>query len=254
MSPTSRTFPKLSPAMTVSLFIPCFVDLMYPQVGISMVRIFERLGHKVVVPKTPACCGQPAFNTGYWDESRAIALPMLEVLKDADAVVIASGSCGAMMSVFYPQLFAGTPHEAAAKAVAAKCFEFSSFLVNKLGVTDLGAKFPHKVTFHDGCHGLRELNNKRPPRELLAKVKGLKLVEMGAAETCCGFGGTFSAKFPAISTAMGEVKCASAMDTQAEYLISADSSCLMHIQGLISAQNKPLKTIHLAEVLTSGAA
>ena len=235
--------------MTVSLFIPCFVDLMYPQVGISMVRIFERLGHKVTVPKTPACCGQPAFNTGYWDESRSIALPMIGALKDADAVVIASGSCGAMMSVFYPQLFAGTPHEAAAKAVAAKCFEFSSFLVNKLGVTDLGAKFPHKVTFHDGCHGLRELNNKRPPRELLAKVKGLELVEMGAAETCCGFGGTFSAKFPAISTAMGEVKCTSALETKADYIVSCDSSCLMQIQGLADKQQKGIKTIHLAEVL-----
>jgi L-lactate dehydrogenase complex protein LldE len=125
--------------------------------------------------------------------------------------------------------------------------------VNKLGVTDLGAEFPHKVTYHDGCHGLRELGLKKPARQLLEKVRGLQLVEMKEAETCCGFGGTFSTKFPMISTAMGEVKCASAMDTHAEYLISADSSCLMHIQGLISAQNKPLKTIHLAEVLTSGA-
>ena len=235
--------------MTVTLFIPCFVDLMYPQVGISMVRIFERLGHKVVVPEGPACCGQPAFNTGYWEESRAIGIPMLAALKDAEAVVIASGSCGAMMSVFYPQLFAGTAQETTAKAVAAKCFEFSSFLVNKLGVTDLVAKFPHKVTFHDGCHGLRELNNKRPPRELLAKVQELQLVEMGAAETCCGFGGTFSAKFPAISTAMGEVKCASALETEADYIVSCDSSCLMQIQGLADKQKQGLKTIHLAEIL-----
>ena len=235
--------------MNISLFIPCFVDLMFPRVGISMVSIFEKLGHKVVIPKSPACCGQPAFNTGYWDESRAIAVPMLESLKDAEAVVIASGSCGAMMKVFYPELFAGTEHEAMARELAPKCFEFSSFLVNKLGVTDLGAAFPHKVTFHDGCHGLRELNNKRPPRELLAKVRGLELVEMGEAETCCGFGGTFSAKFPAISTAMAEVKCASAIETNADYIVSCDSSCLMQIQGLADKQKKGIKTIHLAEIL-----
>ena len=235
--------------MNISLFIPCFVDLMFPRVGISMVSIFEKLGHKVVIPKSPACCGQPAFNTGYWDESRAIAIPMLESLKDAEAVVIASGSCGAMMKVFYPELFAGTEHEAMARELAPKCFEFSSFLVNKLGVTDLGAAFPHKVTFHDGCHGLRELNNKRPPRELLAKVRGLELVEMGEAETCCGFGGTFSAKFPAISTAMAEVKCASAIETNADYIVSCDSSCLMQIQGLADKQKKGIKTIHLAEIL-----
>jgi L-lactate dehydrogenase complex protein LldE len=222
---------------------------MYPQVGISMVRIFEKLGHQVVVPKTPACCGQPAFNTGYWDESREVATKMLESLKDAEVIVIASGSCGAMIKVFYPELFAGTKYEAAARELAPKCFEFSSFLVNQLGVTDLGAKFPHKVTFHDGCHGLRELNNKRPPRELLAKVKGLELVEMKEAETCCGFGGTFSTKFPAISTAMGEVKCASALETKADYIVSCDYSCLMQIQGLADKQQQPVKTIHLAEVL-----
>ena len=222
---------------------------MYPQVGIAMVRIFEKLGHQVDCPKTPACCGQPAFNTGYWDESRAIAIPMLEALKDAEAVVIASGSCGAMLKVFYPELFAGTKYEQAARELAPRCWEFSGFLVNKLGVTDLGAKFPHKVTFHDGCHGLRELNNKRPPRDLLAKVWGLELVEMDAAETCCGFGGTFSAKFPAISTAMGDMKCTSALATQAEYIVSCDSSCLMQVQGLLDRQQKPIKTIHLAEIL-----
>ena len=235
--------------MTVTLFIPCFIDLMYPQVGVSMVKIFERLGHKVVVPPAPACCGQPSFNSGYWDESRRIAVKVMESLKDAEAVVIPSGSCGAMVKVFYPELFANTPQIAEAKSLAAKTFEFSEFLVNQLGVTDLGVTFPHKVTFHDGCHGLRELNNKRPPRELLAKVKGLELVEMAAAETCCGFGGTFSAKFPAISTAMGEVKCASALETKAEYIVSCDSSCLMQIQGLADKQRLGIRTIHLAELL-----
>jgi L-lactate dehydrogenase complex protein LldE len=236
--------------MTVTLFIPCFVDLMFPRVGISIVQILERLGHKIDYPEELACCGQPAFNSGYWDEARVVALPVLQRLKNAEAVVIASGSCGAMIKVFYPQLFAGTEHEAASKTLSTKCYEFSDFLVTKLGVTDLGARFPAKVTFHDGCHGLRELGNKKQPRALLAKVRDLELVEM-KEEVCCGFGGTFAAKFPMISTAMGEVKCAQAAETGAEYIVSSDSSCLMHIQGLADNQGKKLKTIHLAEVLTS---
>lgn len=235
--------------MKVTLFIPCFIDLFYPQVGVAMTHILEKLGHKVVCPEGSACCGQPAFNTGYWEESRDVAIKVMESLQGAEVVVIASGSCGAMLKVFYPELFAGTKYEAMARELSPKCHEFSAFLVNKLGVTDLGARFPHKVTFHDGCHGLRELNNKRPPRELLAKVRGLELVEMGEAETCCGFGGTFSAKFPMISTAMSEVKCASALETGAEYIVSCDSSCLMQLQGLIDRQRKAIKTIHLAEIL-----
>lgn len=235
--------------MTVTLFIPCFVDLLYPRVGIAMVRTLEKLGHKVRCPEGPACCGQPAFNTGYWDESRAVAVKVIEQLQDAEVIVIASGSCGAMMKVFYPDLFAGTPQEALARQVAGRCFEFSQFLVDRLGVTDLGAQFPHTVTYHDGCHSLRELRIHAAPRRLLSAVRGLKLVEMSQT-VCCGFGGTFSAKFPAISTAMGEVKCDAALETKAEYIVSSDSSCLMHLQGLIDRRKLPLKTIHLAEILS----
>jgi L-lactate dehydrogenase complex protein LldE len=234
--------------MTVTLFIPCFVDALFPRAGISMVEILERLGHTVVCPEEIACCGQPPFNSGYWDESRAIAAPVLDKLADAEAVVIGSGSCGAMVKKFYPDLFAGTPRAELARTISARTWEFSDFLVNRLGVTDLGAKFPHQITFHDGCHGLRELGIKTAPRALLGKVNGLKLVEM-KEEVCCGFGGTFAAKFPMISTAMGEVKCANAAETGAEYIVSGDSSCLMHIQGLLSRQGSPIKTIHLAEVL-----
>jgi L-lactate dehydrogenase complex protein LldE len=234
--------------MRVTLFIPCFVDLMYPKVGISMVGILEKLGHTVECPETVACCGQPAFNSGYWDEARPVALKALETLKDAEVVVVASGSCGAMLKVFYLELFAGTEHEQAARLLSGKVFEFSDFLVSKLGVTDLGARFPAKVTFHDGCHGLRELRIKGQPRQLLKHVKGLELVEMGE-EVCCGFGGTFAAKFPQISTAMGEVKCDLASRTGADYIVSNDSSCLMHIQGLIDRQGGKLRTIHLAEIL-----
>jgi len=213
-----------------------------------MVEVLERLGHKVVCPEEIACCGQPPFNSGYWDEARTIAAPVLEKLKDAEVIVIGSGSCGAMIKTFYPELFAKTPQAELARQVSENIWEFSEFLVKKLGVTDLGARFPHKVTYHDGCHGLRELGIKTSPRALLGKVAGLKLVEM-KEEVCCGFGGTFSAKFPAISTAMGEVKCGNAAETGADYIVSGDSSCLMHIQGLLSRQGNPMKTIHLAEVL-----
>jgi len=235
--------------LKVTLFIPCFVDACFPKVGLSIVRILEKLGHSIDFPEELACCGQPAFNSGYWDEARVVAEPVLKRLRTAEVVVIASGSCGAMLKVFYPELFEKTPQAQAARDLSAKCYEFTDFLTAKLGVTDLGARFPHKVTFHDGCHGLRELGKKQPPRELLAKVRDLELIEMGEAETCCGFGGTFAAKFPMISTAMGEVKCASALETGAEYIVSSDSSCLMQIQGLVDRQRKPIRTIHIAEIL-----
>ena len=237
--------------MKVTLFIPCFIDACFPKAGASAVQILERLGHTVDYPQELTCCGQPAFNSGYWPETREVAVKVIDRLKDAEVVVILSGSCGAMIKNFYPELFQGMPQEADAKQLSAKCFEFSDFLVTKLGVSDLGAKFPHKVTFHDGCHGRRELGIKDQPRKLMAAVEGLTLVEMEEAETCCGFGGTFSAKFPMISTAMGDGKIASALETGAEYIVSNDSSCLMHQQGLIDRQGKNLKTIHLAEVLNT---
>ena len=176
---------------------------------------------------------------------------MVETLAadDSEAIVIGSGSCGAMLKVFYRDLFANTALAADAVSIGERTWEFSDFLVTKLGVSDVGASFPAKVTFHDGCHGLRELRVKQQPRQLLAHVRGLELLEMREAESCCGFGGTFSAKFPAISTAMGEVKCASAAETGADYIVSNDSSCLMQIQGLLDRNGKPIKTMHLAEVL-----
>lgn len=237
--------------MTVHLFVPCFVDMCFPQVAMSMVQVLEKLGHQVRFDDTLTCCGQPAFNSGFWDEARDVASKVVQRFRaaEAEAVVVASGSCGAMLKVFYPELFAGTPWADAAKELSEKSFEFSDFLVRKLGVTNVGARFPATVTFHDGCHGLRELKSKAPARALLARVRDLKLVEMKEAETCCGFGGTFAAKFPMISTAMGEVKCSSVEATGAEYVVSNDSSCLMHIQGLASREHRKLKAIHLAEIL-----
>jgi L-lactate dehydrogenase complex protein LldE len=237
--------------MKITLFVPCFMNAMYPQAGMSIVTVLERLGHDVDYHEDLFCCGQPAFNAGYWDEARQVAAPVVQKLAadGSDAIVIGSGSCGAMLKVFYRDLFANTPCAAEAAAVGERTWEFSDFLVTKLGVTDVGARFPAKVTFHDGCHGLRELKVKQQPRRLLEHVQGLELLEMRDSETCCGFGGTFSAKFPAISTAMGEVKCASAGETGAQYIVSNDSSCLMQIQGLLDRQGKPIRTLHLAEVL-----
>lgn len=235
-------------AMKITLFAPCFIDALFPNVGMNAVKILEKLGHRVEAPAELACCGQPAFNTGYWDEARAVASKVVERLHDAEAVVLPSGSCTAMIHKFYPELFKGTPLEAKANKLAAHTWEFSDFLVTQLGVTDLGASFHGKVTFHDGCHGLRELGIHDQPRILMSHIKGLTLIEMRAVQ-CCGFGGTFSAKFPPISSSMGDSKVALALETGADYLISNDSSCLMHIQGIADKQGKKLKTMHLIDLL-----
>jgi L-lactate dehydrogenase complex protein LldE len=217
----------------------------------SMVRIFEQLGHTVDFPENQTCCGQPPFNSGYWEEARSVASKQLEAFKNADCIVSGSGSCGAMFKVFYPELFHGHSLEAEAKTLSAKTWEFSEFLVSKLKVTDVGARFEGRATFHDGCHGLRELGTKEAPRTLLRAVRGLELVEMGEAESCCGFGGTFAVKYPQISTAMAEVKCASICETKADYVISNDSSCLMQISGWLNRNVGSVKCLHLAEVLAA---
>ena len=236
--------------MRVTLFIPCFIDSLYAHVGASIVEVLERLGHTIDFPEGQTCCGQPPFNSGYWDEARDVARRQMRVFRDAEVVVSASGSCGAMFKKFYGELFEHQPEEAEAKALGAKTWEFSEFLVTKLGVRDVGARFDGKVTFHDGCHGMRELGTKEAPRTLLRAVKGLELVEMNEGENCCGFGGTFAVKFPQISTAMAEVKCKSILDTGVETVVSNDSSCLMQIQGWLD-RNGPrvVKSMHLAEVL-----
>jgi L-lactate dehydrogenase complex protein LldE len=238
--------------MKVTLFIPCFIDQCFPGVGISVVKILEHLGHTVDYPVEQTCCGQPAFNSGAWDQARATARQALKAFRDAEIVVTPSGSCGAMLKVFYPDLFQGTPEHMEACGLACKTWEFSSFLVNKLGVIDLGAKFDGRVTFHDGCHGLREMRVRQEPRVLLRRVRGLELVELSPADTCCGFGGTFSVKFPMISAAMGEAKCAAIAETGVDTVVSLDSSCLMHIQGMFDKQGRRMRSLHLAEVLASG--
>ncbi len=238
--------------MRVSLLIPCYVDLYQPQVGMSVVRVLERLGHGVDYPSAFTCCGQPPFNAGCERDAAAVAIDVLRLYENAEAVVVPSGSCATMLRVFYLELFSKQPALLdAAKGLAAKTFEFSEFLRSRLQVGDVGARFAARATFHDGCHGLRELGIKSAPRELLAHVKELELVEMDEAETCCGFGGTFAVKFPQISGAMAEVKSASLSRTIATTLISNDPSCLMHLEGYFRRQHNPVRCLHIAEVLAS---
>ncbi len=235
--------------MRVSLFIPCFVGQLYPAAAVAMVRVLERLGHEVDYPDGQTCCGQPAFNSGYWDEARPLASRMFDLFAKSEVVVSASGSCGAMVKVFNGEMFRGTADEARARELAAKTWEFSSFLVNRLGVVDVGARYPVRATFHDGCHGLRELGVKEEPRALLRAVRDLDFVEMDAAAECCGFGGTFAVKFPHISSSMGDVKCESIDRTDADVVVSNDSSCLMHIGGILGRRRSGIRTMHLAEIL-----
>ncbi len=225
------------------------MDAIMPEAAVSVVKVLQRLGHDVEFLDQAVCCAQPAFNSGYWEESRALARVTLKHLPSSGPIVIPSGSCGAMLKKFYGELFAGHSEEAEVKDLSGRVHEFSSFLVNELKVEDLGASYKGRATFHDGCHGLRELRCFDEPRRLLAKVAGLELVEMKDRETCCGFGGAFAVKYSAISAAMGEVKCQSIEESQAQLVISNDSSCLMHLQGILQRDKKSVKLMHLAEVL-----
>lgn len=237
--------------MKISLFAPCFVDQFFPHVAMAVANVLERLGHEVDVPTQLTCCGQPAFNTGYQGEAKKVAEHTLRALEHSDLVVLPSGSCTTMIRVFYPELFEGAPLAELAEQVASKTYEFSELLVEKLQVTDVGAKFDARATFHDGCHGLRELGIQSAPRTLLENVAGLELVEMKEAQSCCGFGGTFAVKFPQISTAMVEVKSGSIAETEADIVVSNDPSCLMQIQGYLDRQKQTTRCLHLAEVLAS---
>jgi L-lactate dehydrogenase complex protein LldE len=230
----------------IALFVPCFVDQACPNVAVDMVRVLRRIGCEVYFPEEQTCCGQPAFNTGYWDDARVVAERFLRVFDKAELVVGPSGSCISMIRKFYPELLQTT------KGLS-KFYEFSEFLTGVAKVEDVGASFPHRVTIHDSCHALRELGVKDGPRNLLKQVRGLDLVEMNHSEDCCGFGGTFSVKFGMISAAMGDTKSENASATGAEFVTSVDPSCLMHLDGVLRKKKSPLKAIHLASILASEA-
>ena len=239
-------------AKRVSIFVTCVVDQLFPAVGLAMADVLERLGYQIDFPEDQTCCGQPAFNTGYRDEARQVARHFLKVFRDAEYVVVPSGSCTSMIAHHFHDLF---PEDAeprhAAEALAPRVWEFSKFLLEIAGVEDVGARLEDVVTYHDSCHALREFGIKEGPRRLLENVRGLELREMDAAEECCGFGGTFSVKLPEISGGMARTKIDSIMRTGARTVVSADSSCLMQIQGALSRAQLPVRTMHLAEVLAS---
>jgi L-lactate dehydrogenase complex protein LldE len=237
--------------MNVQIFIPCFVDQLYPQSAFNMVTVLEKAGCTVSYNPKQTCCGQPAFNAGFWNESREVCKKFLKDFDGAEYIVAPSASCVGFVRNYYNKLLGDSTYQNDAKAVSGNIFEFSEFLVNKLGQTRFGAELNGKATYHDSCAGLRECKIKNEPRKLLQNVKGLELIEMEDVETCCGFGGTFAVKFEPISIAMGEQKVEHALATGAKYLISTDLSCLMHLQGYIDNKGYDLKTMHIADVLVS---
>ena len=237
--------------MTVQLFIPCFVDQLYPQTAFNMVKVLEKAGVEVTYNTEQTCCGQPAFNAGFRDEARDVCTKFLKDFSGHDYVVAPSASCVGFVKNYYSTLFNNSSLHNEVKDMQKRIFEFSSFMVNILGVEDVGATLHGKATYHDSCAGLRECRIKEEPRKLLARVKGLELLEMNDVETCCGFGGSFAVKFESISVAMADQKVNNALATGADYIISTDLSCLMHLEGYIKHKGHPIRTMHIADVLAN---
>jgi len=233
--------------MRIALFVTCVNDLMYPETGKAVVEVLTRLGHEVDFPVAQTCCGQMHANSGYRDEALPLVANFVETFDGYDAVVSPSASCVAMVRESYPRL----APSASLSAVAARTFELSELLVDELGVTDVGARFPHTVTYHPTCHGLRMLRLGDRPLKLLSAVSELTLVPLAGAEECCGFGGTFALKNPGVSGAMLADKCTAVCDTSADYLAAADNSCLTHIGGGLSRRAAPVKPIHYAQILAA---
>lgn len=238
--------------MKVSLFITCLSDALYPRVGEAMVRLLAKYGVQLDFPAVQTCCGQPAFNSGYWKEAREAAATILEAFEDCDFVISPSGSCTGMIH-HYPKLFENDPIMLEkAIQLQSKSYEFSQFLVQVLGVTDVGATFPHKVTYHPSCHGSRLLGVKDEPIALMESVKGMELVPLPFANDCCGFGGTFAVKMADISGAMVTEKTDHVLETEAEVLVGLDMACLMNIAGNLRYRDQPVRVMHLAELLYEG--
>jgi L-lactate dehydrogenase complex protein LldE len=234
----------------VGLFVTCLVDLFRPSVAFAAIKLLEDGGARVEVPRAQTCCGQPAYNSGDRADAMAIARQVVETFERFDYVVAPSGSCAGMLKVQYPALLADDRAFAdRARGLAAKTFELTSFLVEVLGVEGVDARFASCVTYHDSCSSLRELQVHDAPRRLLASVDGLNLVEMADTESCCGFGGGFSVKYPDISTAIGEAKARNIAATPAACVLAGDLGCLMQIAGTLSRQGSDIEARHVAEVL-----
>lgn len=238
--------------MNVQIFIPCFVDQLFPQTAFNMIRVLEKAGCRVNYNPSQTCCGQPAFNAGFWDEAKSVCAKFVGDFKNADYIVAPSASCAGFVRNYYQGLFDNSSLHNDVKDLSKKIFEFSEFMVKVLHTTSVDAVLEGKATYHDSCAGLRECGIKAEPRELLRNVRGLELLEMNDVETCCGFGGTFAVKFEAISVAMAEQKVENALATGASYLISTDLSCLMHLQAYIDKKEYALRTLHIADVLAGG--
>ncbi len=236
--------------MKIQLFIPCFIDQLYPETGFNTIKLLEKAGCEVIYNPNQTCCGQPAYNSGYWDESRKLADKFLTDFSDEYPIVTPSGSCSGFIIHHYPKLFEKDIQKLE-QCNKLKIYELSDFLVNVLKFDDFGAKFPHKVTYHDSCSALREYGIKEEPRQLLSKVQELEFIEMEESETCCGFGGTFAVKNSSISIAMTDKKLINALATGAEYFVSTEASCLMSINSYAQKQKLPIKGIHLADILAS---
>ncbi len=238
--------------MNIQLFIPCFVDQLYPETAFNMIRVLEKAGCTVQYNTEQTCCGQPAFNAGFRDEAKEVCIKFLNDFSGTDYIVAPSASCAGFVRNYYPELFMDSSYNKEVKKIGKRIYEFSDFLVNVLHVENFGARLNGKATYHDSCAALRECKIKVEPRKLLSFVQGLELVELDDVETCCGFGGSFAVKFESISIAMADQKVNHALKTGADYLISTDLSCLMHLDGYIRHKNLPLKTLHIADVLCSG--
>ncbi len=238
--------------MKVHLFIPCFVDQLYSATAFNMVKVLEKACCDVEYNSNQTCCGQPAFNAGFREEAKSVALKFIKDFDSADYIVAPSASCVGFVRNYYAELFENSSQHNLVKNLSGKIFEFTEFLTNVLKIENFGAQLNVKATYHDSCAALRECKIKEGPRSLLHKVKGLELVEMDETETCCGFGGTFAVKFAAISNAMADQKINHALATEATHIISTDLSCLMHLQGVITKKGIPLTTMHIADVLSSG--
>ncbi|BDS12612.1 (Fe-S)-binding protein [Aureispira anguillae] len=235
--------------MKTHIFIPCFIDQLFPQSAVNMVTVLKQVGCDVTYNPNQTCCGQPALNAGFWEEAQDVAKKFVDDFANQEQVVCPSASCVGFIKNHYRELLGDTVNPAVLEQMTASIYEFSEFLIEHCDTTNLTPVLEGRATYHDSCSALRECSIKEEPRALLSKVKGLELIEHPNAEVCCGFGGTFATKFESISVAMAEKKVEEALDLEVDYIISTDLSCLMHLNGYIEKKELPLKTLHLADVL-----
>ena len=238
--------------MKVNLFIPCFIDQLYPETAFNVVKLLQKCGMDVRYNSNQTCCGQPSFNSGYWKETKTLAKKFIKDFNNGNVIVGPSASCLGFVRNYYAEILKDSDSLDDFRQMKPQLFELTDFIVNQLGVTDFGAEFRAKITYHDACSALREYGIKEEPRKLLSKVKGLELIEMNESDVCCGFGGTFSVKHKSISSAMVEQKVQNAIASGADYIMSTESSCLLNMEAYIKKNNIVIKTIHIADIIASG--